>query len=325
MLRTAAGSTPGPSQIKRWQQLGVRMVVADANPLSVGFYFADRAYTVPYANDPTYLEHLLEICAKEKVDAFLPSLDEEMVLVGEARDEFKRLGTEVMVASNETLRICTDKLETYAFFSEHHIPTVFTQSAQGLQAQDITAYPQIVKPRRGRGSSGVFRTKNWEEISFFSRYIGDAVVQPCLSGVEYTIDVLADRDHQAAIIAPRKRVATDSGISSKGVTAWHGEMAEWVGKIVTDLRLVGPANIQCFVTPTDEIAFTEVNARLAGSSILSIAAGVPLLDGVIDLLLGRPPARFMGPLPEERVMLRYWEELFLSPEEAGRFGWRDGR
>jgi carbamoyl-phosphate synthase large subunit len=313
ILRTAAGSPPSVSQYRYFQRLGHRVVAGDCAPLSVGFCFADASYVLPRADAPNYLDAILEVCRRERVDVFLPALDEELLLVAGRLDELAAVGTKAIVSSTETLAICVDKLRTFEAFRAHGIPTIDTVAATEIAT--ITTFPAIVKPRRGRGSTGVHIARDAAELAFFAQYVRDAIVQPFIAGTEFTIDVLADYDSQLKIVSPRKRLATDSGISSKGVTAWHEEIVRCVRRIVEQLRIVGPANIQCFLQNDGSVLFSEINARLAGTCILSVAAGVPLLEGICNMAIGGEIAESLHPL-EPKILLRYWDEAYVTPEQV---------
>jgi len=318
ILRTAAGSPPSVSGFQYLRKMGNRVIAADCEDYSVGFCFADAAYIVPRADSPDYLDALLEICQSEKVDLFLPSLDEELLLVSRNRPAFDKIKTRVVISSPETLELCVDKYHTYLAFMQHGIPAIPTQLATGDRERNPFAFPVVIKPRQGRGSSGVYIANNVKEWEFFRHYVADAIVQPLIPGVEYTVDILADMNSDLKIASPRKRLATDSGISSKGVTAWHPVMIEQIEKIVKCFQLIGPANIQCFLTENKELFFSEINARLAGTGILSIAAGVPLYEAVIALAKGEPIKEHRVPV-DELVMLRYWSETYFPPgQRTGR-------
>jgi len=316
IMRTATGSAPSVSQIQRFQQLGLRVVAADSDPLAVGFKFADVGYQVPIASAPDYLQTLLDICEAEQVDWLVPNLDEELVLLATNRGRFEAIGTRLLLSSTKVVGICTDKLKTSQFFVEHGVPSPRTLDGnRALQPEDIQSYPQIVKPRFGRGSAGVHLARDWEEVQFHIQRSDRPVVQELARGVEYTIDALGDFDGNPVIISPRRRLQTESGISSKGSCTWNDEMVRLVKQIVRELPLIGPANIQCFLADDGQILFTEVNARIAGSCILSAAAGVPLFEGIVAMLKGETPPRFLSPA-KELIMLRYWNEAYVTREEA---------
>jgi carbamoyl-phosphate synthase large subunit len=312
LLRTAAGSTPTVTQYKAFQALGCRIVGVDCDPASVGFKFADAAYVVPRVGAPDYLERMLGVCRRERVDLFLPALDEELELCGAHRNTFEAMGTRLLLSGPRALRVCADKLAMYEFFRGHGIPTPFTVAAGDYREGLFKRFPLIVKPRSGRGSAGVHLARCHPDAAFFAGYVENAVVQEGLEGVEYTIDVLATLESEVRILSARKRLATESGISSKGLTHWREDFLGPVKAMVKALELVGPLNFQCFVSPSGQISFTEINARLAGTAILSQAAGAPLFQGILELARGGSPEPFLGSC-EPVLMFRYWEELFCKP------------
>jgi carbamoyl-phosphate synthase large subunit len=312
LLRTAAGSPPTVTQYQAFRALGCRIVAADCDPASVGFAFADAAYVVPRVGAPGYLERMLEVCRRERVDLFLPALDEELTLCCQARQRFADAGTRLLLSGSRALAVCADKLATFHCFRELDIPTPGTVAAEDYREGTFQRFPVVVKPRGGRGGAGVHLARNSREAAFFASYVERALVQECLEGVEYTLDVLADGRSEVCVFSPRQRLATESGISSKGLTHWREELLEPVRTLVRALAMVGPVNIQCFVGPDGRAAFTEINARLAGTAILSQAAGVPLFQGILDLARDREPARWLQP-SRPLLMFRYWEEVFRQP------------
>lgn len=312
LLRTAAGSPPTVTQYKAFQALGCRIVAADCEPASVGFHFADAAHVVPRVGDPGYLERMLDICALEGVNLFLPALDEELELCGRHRERFEAGGTRLLLSGPLGLAVCADKLRMYEAFRAARVPTPLTVAAQDYGPDVFERYPVIVKPRSGRGGTGVHLARSHAEAAFFCDYVEAPVVQARLEGTECTLDVLASLAGEVRILSARKRLATESGVSSKGVTHWRQDFLAPVQAMVCSLGLVGPLNFQCFISPAGELAFTEINARLAGTAILSQAAGVPLFQGILDLAQGRCPEPWLKPC-QPLEMFRYWEELFRPP------------
>jgi len=311
ILRTAAGSPPAVTQYRAFHALGCRIVAADCDARSVGFSFADAAYVVPRVGAEDYLDRMLDICRREAVDLFLPALDEELTLCSRERARFEALGTRVLVSGPEALRVCTDKLLTFELFRDLGIPTPATVDAAEYREGTFGAYPVVIKPREGRGGAGVHVARNHREAEFYSSLVHNAVVQEHCRGEELTLDVLADMEGEVHIFSPRKRLAVESGISSKGATTWRGDLLPPVRTVVKALGLVGPVNIQCFVS--DTVLFTEINARIAGTAILTQAAGVPYFQGILDLVEGRAPEPWLKPA-EPLIMYRYWEEFYQKPE-----------
>jgi carbamoyl-phosphate synthase large subunit len=295
-----------------FRRLGLRVVAADSDPLSVGFAFADAAYRMPLVGSSQYFDTLIEICRRERVDWVLPALDEELLTLARRRVELESRGTRLLSSPPESLEICVDKYSTHAFFRRHEIPTPVTWEPGSPL---LSGFPVIVKPRRGRGSTGVYLARNERELEFFTSYVSEPIVQEFMTGREMTIDVLADLSSNPLFIRPRYRLKTDSGISYKGEVAEHRTVACWAAKIVRALHLVGPVNIQCFVDPSDGVWFTEINARLAGSVALTFEADAAFASALVSLLNGGSPEPSTDPA-KPLIMLRYWSEIYLDSSQA---------
>jgi len=314
ILRTAAGSAPAVTQYKVFQELGLRVIAADSDPLSVGFVFADAAYQMPMVSSPRYFDALLDICCRERVDWILPALDEELLILARRRTELESCGARLLSSSLECLEICVDKRATYSFFTQHGIPTPATWEPGSTC---LAEFPVIVKPRGGRGGVNVYVARDREELNFFGRYVQESIVQELMTGREMTIDVLADFASNPLFIRPRLRLKTESGISYKGEVFDHPAVAGWVAKIIRALKLVGPANIQCFLDASDAVWFTEINARLAGSVALTFESDPEYPAALLTMLTGGSPKPASGPA-KHLVMLRYWSEVYFEAAEAGR-------
>jgi carbamoyl-phosphate synthase large subunit len=314
ILRTAAGSAPSPGQYKVFRDLGLRVVAVDAAPLSVGFVFADAAYQVPLAAAPQYVGTLIEICRREHVDWILPALDEELLTLAGRRAELEACGTRLLSSSLECLETCVDKRATHAFFRQHGIPTPATWESGSVP---LANFPVIVKPRHGRGSTGIYVARDVRELEFFGGYVSEPIIQEFMTGREMTVDVLADRSSNPLFIRPRYRLQTESGISYKAAVVEHKGVAGWVEKIVRALGLIGPVNIQCFVDESDGVWFTEVNARLAGSVALTFEADPAFASALVSILSGGSPEPAAGPA-KSLVMLRYWNEVYIEASKVDR-------
>ena len=69
-----------------------RVRVADVNPLSPAVHLTDRWHTVPLSTDPGYIDAILDICRADNIQLVVPTIDDELVLFGQARARFKAWG-----------------------------------------------------------------------------------------------------------------------------------------------------------------------------------------------------------------------------------------
>ena len=104
-----------------------------------------------------------------------------------------------------------------------------------------------------------------------------------------------------------------SGQAYRSVTIDAPELVAYAKKVVEGLPIIGPSNIQCFVT-SDGPQFFEINARFGAGTALSIEAGLNGPAALVAMAQGKPIPELK---PRPNVwMLRYWQEVFVE-----RKGW----
>jgi len=116
------------------------------------------------------------------------------------------------------------------------------------------------------------------------------LMQEYLVGQEYTVDCLAMEGKLAAMI-PRRRDAIIGGISKCAVIETDTEeidqqMYDMCEAIVREYNLSYHIGFQFKCNMKGDPVLIECNPRLQGSSILSIKAGVDILDMAIRLSMG---------------------------------------
>jgi carbamoyl-phosphate synthase large subunit len=142
------------------------------------------------------------------------------------------------------------------------------------------------------------------------RQVPDPLVQTQLTGREFTADVLVDVTGAVVCVAPRWRVETRGGISTKGATFSDDEVTNVVSLVVKSLDLVGPANVQGFVAEDGAVAVHEVNPRFSGGLPLTLAAGADMVEEYLRGVMGMPlrPERLVA--RPGVSMMRYFSEVF---------------
>jgi carbamoyl-phosphate synthase large subunit len=322
VLVTGVGATTGISVIKglrQQQEFRVKVVGTDSNQanLIAGSSLCDVFHTVPLAADPNYLQSLLTICQRERVQLLIPIVDPEILVLTDNKEIFEKSGVQLVVSDPETVTICDDKYATVMFLKQHDIPTPWTMLAEEVADPKSLTYPVFMKPRHGVGSVNAMRVDSPQEFIWTKSRVSDMVVQEYLEGEEFTTDVLADFDGRVLAVVPRQRLETKSGISYKGRTCRDETLIHWGGLIAEVLNIRGPANIQCIVSKKRPIYF-EVNPRFSGGLPLTIAAGVNGPWWTLKLMHGQKQPNGLLPF-KEVVMTRYWMETFYhdSPLNDG--------
>jgi carbamoyl-phosphate synthase large subunit len=321
VLITGAGGPSGYSLLVGFQERGHdwELHAADIDPNAAGLYVVPAAQRVmlPRGDDPSFSQVLLDVCAERGIDVLVPTVDSELLVVAERKDEFEAVGTKLVLASVETLETCLDKWRLQQACEGHvRVPRCVVAEADF----DPTAIelPAFVKPRSGSGSRGIALIT---EISGLERLPRDGtmLVQENLPGPEYSLDVLADRDGRVLAVVPRERMKVDSGIAVTAQTV-HDPTLERFGRTVAErIGLNGVANVQAKGTADGEPALLEVNARFPGTMPLTVASGVDMPGLCVREALGEPmPAGELDFEPMAMVRLMREHYMDISEIEAMR-------
>jgi carbamoyl-phosphate synthase large subunit len=314
VLITGTGGPSGISVMKALRMEPLEVFSADIDPYATGLYLVgeDRRLLIPRGDCDDYVPFVLEACRRHRIDVLVPTVDSELVPLAEARESFAALGTKIVLASAETLRICLDKWTLHQRCRDA-VRVPHSVLADGAFDPTGIELPVIVKPRVGSGSRGIRLIQRLEALERIE-CDGTLLVQEHLPGTEHSLDVLARSDGQVIAVVPRSRLKVDSGIAITGRTV-HDHGLETIGRQVAErIGLTSVANVQVKESTDGLPALLEVNPRFPGTMPLTVASGVNMPKLCVDDALGSPLPETMLPF-EPLAMVRYFEERFFAFEE----------
>lgn len=295
ILCEASGGLTTGYLIRAIQAAGHRAIASDINPIAVGRFLSDDFFLMPEACAPNLWSSVTHFLKDYPIDAVFPTLDETLLAWALKKADFlKKIGVHVILSPSESIAMAQDKWLTYQFFIKHHIPTPLTSLTQDFP---------LIKPRFGRGGKGISVTQNKVDMT-------DQISQVVLSGQEYTVDVFCDKSGAPIYIVPRARINVQAGKATAGIVVKQPEINRYIQQICAASCFHGPINIQCFVTETNDIYFTEINSRLGGGMALAFAATENWIAlAVRHFIRGEA----ISPLPIQYGlrMLRYYSEVFI--------------
>jgi carbamoyl-phosphate synthase large subunit len=296
-------------------ELRPRVVAACVTSRAAGLYWADAGYVSPYADDPAFLPWLFDLCERERVDAVLSGVEPVLGALAGCAAELEAAGTVALVSPPEKLEIGVDKLATARWLEAAGLNAPATVDAADAAAVERLledrGYDLIAKPRRGKGSRGVFEVGGPEELAY-ARSRPDYVLQERLGDAEseYTVACFSDREGNV-----RGSFAMRRGLE-QGTTAWAevGEhplaRAEAI-RIATALAPLGPCNAQLREHEGRAVCF-EINVRFSGTVPIRARFRFNDVDATLrHYLLGEPAADL--PLVTSGLALRYWAEEYVEP------------
>ena len=181
---------------------------ADITELAPALFFCDKKVIVPLISDKAYIPTLIDICRRNSIDALIPTIDTDLLLLSENAARFDAAGTKVFISAPEKIAVCRDKNYTSDFFVSCGLKAPKTYN-------DCTKYdggfPCFIKPKDGSSSIDAYKISNFDELHEFAKRVDDYVIQPFVDGEEYTVDVFCSFDGSPVYITPRKRIAVRAG------------------------------------------------------------------------------------------------------------------
>ena len=288
VLVTAAGGPAGVNALRLLKQHPeLRLFGVDINPDSIGKDIADEfAVVAPFSDFPRYKEELRKIVTDWKIDFVIPTLADELHEVAEV---LAGLPVRVLVSPTPTALICSDKRLLYTWMQEH-LPEYLTrwQTLDRPLVWDAPAY--FVKPAVGRGARGCTRVTKEDLPAFIAEleHPEEWVVMDLLPGKEWTVDAYISAAGEPVFIVPRVRLEVVSGISRRGQTERNTQVIAQTYAIVSNLKFVGPLCVQWKEDPKGDIKLVEINARLSGGLMITVAAGADPMQVFVDEVFDRP-------------------------------------
>ncbi|MES1248867.1 MAG: ATP-grasp domain-containing protein [Actinomycetota bacterium] len=299
--------------VTAFKRAGARTLATDVNRLAPALYHADAHAFIPAVGDPTYVDALRALVHEHDISLIVPLTDLDHGVLTRAKE---RLGALVLLPAPEIVDALADKWLAHQLFVERGIDSPPTWLPEELP-EDVE-FPVLVKARFGFGSRGIYRCNDRRELEFFLAYTTEnSMVQACMRGEEFSIDLFCDLDSRCLNAIPRTMIESKGGESIKGMTIDDPVLVE-VGRHVSEtLGLVGPANVQCFREPDGTHRVTDINPRFGGAFPLPTAAGSHYPELAMALARGERPEPRLGEYRKGLYMTRFFGELVLSAGPDG--------
>ncbi|SFR86585.1 HAD-IA family hydrolase [[Clostridium] aminophilum] len=256
---------------------------ADLAGTAPALAYCDFSRRVVAMRDFSYIQNLLDICATDHIDLLIPTIDTDLLVLSENKEKFEAIGTKVLISNPDKIRICRDKNNTSQFFVDCglHAPMPVNNWKEYK-----SGYPAFIKPKDGSSSINAFKVENREELEVYARQVEDYIVQPFVSGHEYTIDIFCDWLGEPISIVPRERLQVRAGEVLKTRICMDRQMIEESKALCKAFKPCGPMTVQ-LIRDADGIDwFIEINPRFGGGAPLSMKAGARSAEAILKLMDG---------------------------------------
>lgn len=287
---------------------GDRIIAADLSNLAPALYVADAHYLVPRIDDLTYLDTILDICRKEKINAVTTLIDPEIELLAKNRARFEEIGIEVLAPYTETAELCFDKFKMYQYLTAHGVPTPDTwgdyASAMAAVESGSLAFPVFVKPRTGSGSVGARKVQNAETLKALCEADPSLIIQRLMTG-DLDADVYIDTiSHKAVSAFSKRKLETKIGGASKTISFKDEKLFDFIRRITDLLKFNGPVDMDFFYQD-GTYYLSEVNPRFGGAYLHAYGAGVDFIKLIKNNINGIDNIPVFGNYEDDIVMMMY--------------------
>lgn len=272
-------------------QIELTIIGADITTDAPALFFCDETQIVCRIKDSNYIPQLLAICESEKVDCLIPTIDTDLLLLAENKNRFEAIGTRVLISAVGKVKLCRDKNYTADYFVslglKSPLPMNSVEKYEEAMAKGKVSFPAFIKPKDGSSSINAYKVKNLDDLKLYAEKIEDYIIQPFISGREYTIDIFCDYEGNPVYITPRERLAVRSGeVLKTRITQDETMIAEML-KLVADYKPCGQITVQLIQDEnTGDNYYIEINPRFGGGAPLSIKAGADSAKAVLKMLNG---------------------------------------
>ena len=287
------------------------VVATDASELGPAIYDADKYYIVPAITEPGYIDLILGICRKEKIDGILSLIDPELSLLAENADRFRAVGTTVIGSSYELCEIVLDKYRMFQWLTEHGYncaqswldKEAFYSAVKAGEA----AYPVFVKPARGSASISISKVYDQETVEILFAHEEGLMIQEFLNGQEIGADVYIDmRSGEVVSIFTKKKIKMRAGETDKAVSFKDPKLFALIERFVAEAGYRGQIDIDVFDIG-GSYYISEVNPRFGGGYPHAYEAGCDHMKLILNNLMGKTNEKRIGAYDEGVYMMKYNE------------------
>lgn len=265
-------------------KINLKLYGADIDGTAPALAYCDFTRKVCAMRDSKYIQQLIDICIDDQINLVMPTIDTDLLVLSQNIEDFERVGVKVLISKPDKILVCRDKNNTSNFFISCGLKAPGTYNNY---KEYPGPYPCFIKPKDGSSSINAYKVENEEELAVYADQIEDYVIQPFVSGREFTIDIFCDFDGNPIYITPRERLQVRAGEVLKTQIYMDEIMIKESKKLCEVFKPCGPITVQLIQDKrTGDNYYIEINPRYGGGAPLSMKAGARSAECLLRLIAG---------------------------------------
>jgi len=291
--------------IKEFNENG-KVYTTDMNPtLSSASQISDGYIEVPRVTDSSYINILKQYCKEKNISIIVPTIDTELSILADVKDEFQKDGIFIAISSKEICDIFYLKDTTESFFLKNGFDT--PREVEDIRFCNYPIFAKLNNSSCSIGATVVYTPEQAKELAQDKNYI----FQEYINDDEYTVDVFIDKNGDVISIVPRLRIEVRAGEVNKAKTIKDKDIIDAIKGLCKKLDgAYGCITIQLFKTK-ERIVFIEINPRFGGGYPLSYLSGANFAEFLIKDYLGIK-LNYEENWQKDLIMLRYDAEVLVD-------------
>ena len=292
------------------------VIATDCSNIAPALYDADKYFIVPKMTDTGYLDVILNICKREKVDGVLSLIDPELSFLAKNAEKFNEIGTTVIGSSYDLCEMSLDKFRMYRWLIEHGYKCAKSYRNKEAFYADIEAgkitYPVFVKPTRGSASISVSKVFDKETVDLLFGHEKGLIIQEYLDGQEIGADVYIDMiSGEVVSIFTKKKLKMRAGETDKSVSFKDEILFNLIEKFTKEAGYRGQIDIDIF-NINGEYYISEVNPRFGGGYPHAYESGADHMKLIVNNLEGKANERVVGRNYESDTYMMKFNDIMMK-------------
>ena len=141
---------------------------ADITETAPALWYCDHHVIVPRISDADYIPTLQKICKEEEINALIPTIDTDLLLLSRNKSVFG--STKVIISEEDKVALCRDKRFTADYF--HSLGLKSPAPVDNWKKYNA-GYPAFIKPRDGSSSIFAYKVNNEAELKNYAAQVPD--------------------------------------------------------------------------------------------------------------------------------------------------------
>ncbi len=320
ILVTGAGALLGQGILRLLNVSNFEKIIytADPDPRSSGHWLGNHALVIPKATELNYIQEIIKIIIKYKIEIILIGTDVELNKLAEVKDLFlEKYNCKIIVSEKNVIKIANDKFLTAKFLENNGFPFPKSTMANSIEKllllKDEVGFPMFAKPIDGARSIGLLKINTHEELMNLYGQNSNLVVQEYLNDNlgEFTSGCLVI-DGKCKAIATLRRDLRDGNTYRAYHDSESSKYDDTIKKIAEKLKPDGPVNFQFRISNGKPVVF-EINGRFSGTTPLRYFFGFNEVEALLKFhLFGE---EIFLPKLRNGMVFRTWSDIFIEENQ----------